>query len=155
MTIGPDEHTRYELDSALPPETVIATLVDFSERRRFIWRETCHPKVYRVDGLGDTWAEVTEGVPYAWSRERYEWSEPNTVSLRQLDSNIAIPGGTIEYRVTPNSSGGSHIVCERRRHFRGFNGRLLGTLMVVLGPAILRRQLEAGLRRAGGQLGPA
>ena len=112
-----------------------------------MWRETSHPNIYRVHARGDTWADVTEGVPYAWSRERYDWSEPGTVALRQVESNIALPGGTITYRVAARQPSGSHIVCERRRMFCGVAGRLFGTYMLILGPSILKRQLKAGLRR--------
>ena len=40
------EITHYALDVAYAPEDVIKTLVDFSDRRPLIWRETSHPEVY-------------------------------------------------------------------------------------------------------------
>lgn len=144
--MGPIEHTRYVLHSRLPPERVIEALVDFSDRRPRIWTETCDPKVYRVHRVGTSDAEVTEGVSYAWSRERYDWSEPGVVTLDQLDSNVAQAGGRIRYSVVPHD-GGSRIECDRRRLFRGIRGRLAGTVMVLLGARILRRQLAVGLRR--------
>lgn len=142
---GPNERTRYELRVELPPERVTAALVDFGPDRVRIWRETSHPAVYRLHWLGDRHAEVTEGVPFAWSRERYDWSEPGVVILTQLDSNVA-RNGRIRYEVQPDAEG-SRIACDRYREFYGLRGRLAGTLMVIAGRAILRRQLEAGLRR--------
>lgn len=145
--MGPTEHTRWQLDTPLGADAVRAVLVDFSPRREAIWKETCDPAVYRVHEVGDTWAEVTEGVSYAWSRERYDWSEPGVVTLTQLDANIAEPVGTIRYTIAAQPDGGARIVCERYRVFRGPRGRVLGSFMVLFGPWILRYQFRASLRR--------
>lgn len=139
------ERTRYELRIALPPDRVIAALIDFGPNRVHIWRETSHPVVYRVHWRGDHRAEVTEGVPFAWSRERYDWSAPGVVTLTQVASNVA-RNGTIRYEVHADSDG-SRIVCDRYREFFGLRGGLAGTLMVIAGRAILRRQLAVGLQR--------
>jgi hypothetical protein len=145
--MGPIERTRWQLDTPLGADAVIAALVDFTPRREVIWKETCDPAVYRVHAVGHTWAEVTEGVAYAWSRERYDWSVPEVVVLTQLDSNVAEPVGTIRYTVAPLPDGGARIVCERYRVFRGLRGRVLGTFMVMVGPRILRMQFQKSLRR--------
>ena len=42
------EITHHALDVAYAPEGLIKTLVDFSDRRPLIWRETSHPEVYRL-----------------------------------------------------------------------------------------------------------
>ena len=141
------EQTRYTLDVPYSPELVVNALVDFSNHRRVIWPETSHPSVYRVHSVTATTADVTEGLPISWSREHYDWSEPGRVVLRQVDSNMAYPGGTIEYRVT-STAGGSRIQCDRQRSFTGLRGYLLGSIMVLFGPRILSRQLRNGLERA-------
>jgi hypothetical protein len=145
--MGPIERTRWQLDTPLGADAVIAALVDFSPRREVIWKETCDPAVYRVHAVGHTWAEVTEGVAYAWSRERYDWSVPEVVLLTQLDSNIAKPVGTIRYTVAPLPDGGARIVCERYRVYRGARGGVLGTFMVLFGSRILRAQFGKSLER--------
>ena len=142
------EHTRWTLRTSLSTTAVIDAPTDFGPDRARIWPETSHPAVYVVHEVGDTWAEATEGVPHAWSRERYDWSEPGRVSLDQLDSNVALPGGRIEYTITGVPGGGSSIICDRRRIFRQTpRGILAGTFMRLFGPAILRRQFEGSLRR--------
>lgn len=145
--MGPIEHTRWQLDTPLAAEAVIDALVDFSPRREVIWKETCHPAVYRVHAVGQTWAEVTEGVSYACSRERYDWSVPEVVTLTQLESNIAEPVGMIRYTIGAQPDGGARVVCERYRVFRGPRGRLLGTFMVLFGARILRSQFRIALNR--------
>jgi len=142
---GPIERTRYELRVDASPHEVIAALVDFGPERRRIWRETSHPAVFRVHRIGDREAEVTEGVPFAWSRERYDWSIPGIVTLTQLDSNVA-RNGLIRYDIQA-AGAGSLIRCERYREFHGIRGRIAGTLMTLAGPWILRRQLAAGIAR--------
>ena len=141
------EQTRYTLDVPYPPEDVVNALVDFSPRRGVVWPETSHPSVYRVHSVTATTADVTEGLPFSWSREHYDWSEPGRVVLRQVDSNMASPGGTIEYRVTSTASG-CRIQCVRQRSFIGLRGHVLGSIMVLFGPRILSRQLRKGLERA-------
>jgi len=145
--MGPIEHTRWQLDTPLTAEAVVDALVDFSPRRQVIWEETCDPAVYRVHAVGHTWAEVTEGVAHAWSRERYDWSLPEVVTLTQLEANIAEPMGTIRYKIAPLPDGGARIVCERLRVFRGPPGRVLGTFMVLFGSRVLRSQFRIALDR--------
>jgi hypothetical protein len=140
------ERTRYELWVPMPPERVVAALVDFGSERARIYPETSHRAVYRLHRLGEHEAEVTEGMPWAWSRERYDWSQPGVVTLTQLDSNVA-RNGTIRYEIQAEGTG-SRIRCDRYREFYGVRGRLAGTFMVLFGAAILRRQLRAGLARA-------
>jgi hypothetical protein len=149
--MGAIEHTRWQLDTPLAADAVVAALVDFSPRREVIWKETCDPAVYRVHAVGHTWADVTEGVSYAWSRERYDWSLPEVVTLTQLEANIAEPVGTIRYTIAAQPDGGSRIVCERYRVFRGSRGRMLGTFMVLFGRWILRSQFRAALERMAGE----
>jgi hypothetical protein len=148
--MGPIEHTRWQLDTPLGADAVRAALVDFSPRREVIWKETCDPAVYRVHAVGHTWAEVTEGVSYAWSRERYDWSMPEVVTLTQQEANIAEPVGTIRYTIAAQPDGGARVVCERYRVFRGPRGRVLGTFMVLFGARILRSQFRTALDRVAG-----
>ena len=145
--MGPVEHTRWQLDTPLAADVVRAALVDFSQRRQVIWKETCDPAVYRVHATGHTWAEVTEGVSYAWSRERYDWSVPEAVTLTQLEANIAEPVGIIRYTIAAQPDGGARIVCERYRVFHGSRGRVLGTFMLLFGRWILRSQFKTALDR--------
>jgi hypothetical protein len=149
---GPVENTRYELTVPFPPEVVLGALVDFSDRRPRVWPETSHPAVYEVHSVDATHADVTEGLPFAWSRERYDWSEPGVVRLTQVDSNVA-RNGSIQYRLEADGAG-TRIVCDRQRSFFGWRGRLAGTLMTVAAGSILRRQLRRGIERYAGLPSP-
>ena len=108
--------------------------------------------VYEVHSVDATYADVTEGIPFAWSRERYDWSEPGVVRLTQVDSNVA-RDGSIQYRIEAAGKG-TRIVCDRHRTFLGWRGRLAGTLMTVAAAPILRRQLRKGIERYAGLPSP-
>jgi hypothetical protein len=143
------EHSTWMLETDLAPEAVLRALTDFGPGRAATWPETSHPKVFKVHEVGDTWAEVTEGVPLSWSRERYDWSVPGRVTLRQLDSNVAVPGGRIDYTIEP-IAGGTRITCDRRRTFRNAPDAIfVVSIMRAIGPWILRRQFAGTLRRIG------
>ena len=149
--MGPIERTRWQLDTPLAAEVGDRRTGRLLARREVIWKETCDPAVYRVHAVGHTWAEATEGVSYAWSRERYDWSVPEVVTLTQLDSNIAEPVGTIRYNVAPLPDGGARIVCERYRVFRGAaRDGCLGTFMVLFGPADPARAVPGVAGQGGG-----
>ena len=143
---GPIEDTCYELTVPATPGDVLLALTDFGPLRPQIWPETSHPRVYRIHEVGGDTADVTEGLPRTWSRERYDWSQPGIVTLTQIDSNVS-RDGVIRYRLTP-SAGGTRIVCERHREFYGLRGRLAGTVMTTLGAQILRRQPRNGIERS-------
>ena len=143
------EHTTWVLEANLTPEQVLAGLIDFGPGRKALWPETSHPRIYRVHEVGDTWAEVTEGVPLSWSRERYDWSVPGRVTLRQVDSNVAVPGGRIDYAIEA-IPGGVRISCDRRRTFRNSpDAWFVATFMKTIGPWVLRRQFAGSLLRLG------
>src|ERR1043166_582827 len=100
----------FDLDTNLPPDRVIAALTDFSARRRDLF-PSLDPASYRVNAQGDGWADVTEGRTMAggiWERNRYEWTEPHTVRMKLINSNLFRPGSDWLYRVEPRGSG-SHV----------------------------------------------
>jgi hypothetical protein len=99
----------------MPHERLVAALVDFGSERARIYPETSHRAVYRLHRLGPHMVEVTEGMPWAWSRERYDWSQPGVVTLTQLDSKVA-RNGTIRYEIQAEGTG-SRIRCDRYREF--------------------------------------
>ena len=146
MGKGLIEDTHYDLRVPFSGGNVVEALIDFGPLRPRIWRETSHPRVYRVHRLAAHEAEVTEGTPATWSRERYDWSTPGVVTLTQLDSNVS-QNGFIRYRIIEDGDG-TLIVCDRHREFFGARGRVAGAVMKTLGAIILRRQLRSGIERS-------
>ena len=106
---------------------VLEAARDFSARRAELWPDV-HVEHLVIHGMGETWADVTEGNPwpigYVWERLRYDWSAPGSVRGVVTDSNIFKPGSTWEIRATP-ANGGSRVEVIGVRRLRGFRGRLL------------------------------
>jgi hypothetical protein len=136
---------RFSADSSVSPERVLAATTDFSDRRPEIWPRISR-KYYAVHEVGDNWAEVTEGSDMMggiWARERYEWSEPNTVRATIVDSNI-FKSGIWEMRVEPRN-GGSHVEVNYHRQSKG-KGRLMGAIVTLMGRRVLPADLKKTLQ---------
>jgi hypothetical protein len=138
----------FQLDSPVLADRIIAATTDFSERRPELW-PLIDPTVYCVHGVGDGWANVTEGSPILggiWARERYDWSEPGVVRATIQDSNVYRPGGTWELRAEA-VPGGSHVSVVNDRRPRGLRGHVLAAMLRLMGSRELPRTLGLTLSR--------
>jgi hypothetical protein len=118
---------RFQVDTPLSPQQVRAAATDFSKRRPQIW-SGIDPKHFTVHALGDRTAEVTEGgheFGGIWAREHYDWSDPDRVVARVLDSNIFRPGSRWELRVRPTPTGGSRVEWTSLRRPSSLKGHLV------------------------------
>jgi hypothetical protein len=140
---------HYEADGLIPADRFIAALTDFGPRRPELW-PNLDAKFYELHELGDTWAEVTEGTDLlggVWARERYDWSEPGIVRLRLVDAIDFQPGTVIEYRVTPRSDGGCHVVVDFQRVAASMRGRIVGVAVQLAGSRRFASDLRVTLDR--------
>jgi hypothetical protein len=112
---------RVSEHSDLPPDVVLRAARDFSSRRAEMWPDV-HVEHLRIHEVGDTYAEVTEGNPWpighVWERLRYDWSNPQAVRGRVVDSNLFKPGSTWELWATLEEDG-SRVEIRAERHLRG------------------------------------
>jgi Polyketide cyclase / dehydrase and lipid transport len=140
---------RFEVETPLPPERVLAAATDFSKRRPEIW-SGIDPKQYRVHAVGESTAEVTEGgreFGGIWARERYDWSDPGVVTARAIDSNVFGPESVWELRVWPIPAGGSRVAWTSRRRPNSLKGRLVVLALRIAGRRHLRDYLQNTLSR--------
>jgi len=143
---------RFTVNTPLRPETVVAALTDFSQRRPEIWADL-DPEIYRVDELGATFAVVREGQrsPRLWAIEEYDWSTPGTVTWTVRESNFCRPGSFMSATVAPSDSGGSRVGFRWNRRGTGLKGKMIVALMRLT----KGRPLVAALARALAQLEPS
>jgi len=137
----------FSIESDLSTATVLAVATDFSENRPRYW-PNIDPKAYKVHAKSATAADVTEGSAVfggIWAREAYDWSEPNTVRATVQESNAYQPGGTWQLRATARPDGGCHIEVLNHRVARGFKGRVVGTMLTLMGSKVLPKQLQQTL----------
>jgi hypothetical protein len=122
------------LETSLPPDAVRAALLDFSERRPDVWPSLAR-ELYEVYTVGETSAEIKEGnnspVGAFWARERYDWSDPDTVRWTVVESNFCAPGSYVSATARARASGGSRIDIHWERTPTAFKGRL-GTRIILL-----------------------
>ena len=141
---------NFKLQSPLAPDEVLAALTDFGPSRSRVWPniDSAH---FKVHSHGPGWAEVTEGssvVGGVWERERYSWDAvARTVAIETLDSNVWGPGSRWDYRLTPGSAGGTAIDVTAIRLGRGWKGRIIGLGLSLIGPGMLRSQMQQALAR--------
>ena len=107
--------------SELPAEVILVAARDFTDQRADMWPDV-HVEYLHVHEIGDSYAEVTEGNPwpigYVWERLRYDWSDPNALRGKVIDSNIFKPGSTRELWAIPENKG-SRVEIRAVRHLRG------------------------------------
>ena len=136
---------NFNLETDTPGERILAAAVDFSQRRPSLWPNISR-RFYTVNEVGETWADVTEGsdtMGGIWARERYDWSTPGSVRATVQDSNVFQPGGTWEIRVQPTDSAGSRIEVIRDRRGKGIKGRIIETMLAIVG----RKMLTTGFQQ--------
>ena len=71
----------FDIHTILPPEQVLAMLIDFSARRPELWPMLAR-QLYEVYEVGTTSAAVKEGSiqpTLMWERDYYNWSQPGRV----------------------------------------------------------------------------
>src|SRR5437773_2037822 len=125
---------QVNLDTSLPPDIILNAYTDFGPRRTERWT-MLSKKLYKVNQVGDTWADVVEGSDKpieVWAHERYDWSKPGTIRWTVLDSNFSVAGHSMEVRVTPRN-GGSHFTLLYERGVYGLKGYVAGFMMTIFG----------------------
>src|SRR5258708_1090135 len=110
-----------------------------------------HPPVASTKQFfkGGGWGEGREG---RWvgggvgEGERYAWdAAARTVAIETLDSNVWGPGSRWDYRLTPDSVGGTTIHVAVVRIGRSWKGRVIGLALALAGPGMLRSQMKHAL----------
>ncbi len=130
--------------SPLPPREALQRLTDFSPARAKNWPGV-NDNTLIVHGMGDSWAEVTEGTKIAWERTRYTWdATAGTVSAVTLNSNIWGPGSGWNYTIMPEGTGSRVEVTAVRKGY-GIRGKLVGAVLSLIGKRRLTSSTTAAL----------
>jgi polyketide cyclase/dehydrase/lipid transport protein len=137
------------VETTLPPEKVREALLDFSERRPEIWPGIT-PSLYEVYTVGEASAEVKEGtrLPFGtvWARERYDWSDPNTIRWTVIDSNFSAPGSFVSATLEPNESG-TRVKIHWEREGTTLFHKLMMRMMVATKGKPVAQSFRKGLRK--------
>jgi hypothetical protein len=132
------------MTSTLSAPELMAVLTDFSSSRPRTW-PTIDADHFQVHGLGDTWAEVTEGTASAWERARYEWDDARLrVTIATHDSKVFGPGGGWVFQLTPESDG-TRVDNELERRPKALKHKVLAALLPLVAPSSLRKSFAGPL----------
>ena len=120
------------------PEQFVAGLTDFGPGRSKVFAKSAdsYLKVHHL-GLHD--ADVTEGSGGVWERLHYDWSDPNRVRAKTIDSNVF--GGASGYRYTltrqPDETTDVDVVIVREG--KNLRGLVLSGLLATVAKGSLRK----------------
>jgi hypothetical protein len=138
------------VETTLPPDTVRAALLDFSERRPEIWPGLA-PALYEVYTVGVSTAEVKEGtkMPFGsvWAREHYDWSDPDTVRWTVQESNFCTPGSYVSATTRLRDDGGTRIEIHWERTGTTLMGKIACRLIVATKGKPVAGSVEKALRK--------
>jgi hypothetical protein len=128
-----------EVESDVPAELIRRALLDFSDRRPEIWPQLDR-KTYEVHWVAETSAELTEGspIPKVWSRERYDWSHPTTITWTAQESNFCMPGSHVSMDIVPTEEDGSRLSVVWDRTAANLRGRINLFVVRLGGTRLLR-----------------
>lgn len=139
---------RFHFISSLSPSEVLATLTDFGPSRAASW-PSIDAEHFAVHEIGSTWAVVTEGTASAWERARYDWEpDGDRVVITTQDSKLFGPGGGWVFQMTPEGAG-TRVDVELTRNPNAIKGKLLASLLPVVGPSSLRKSFRVPLKIIG------
>ena len=139
---------RFQFTSSLSPSGIQEALTDFGPSRSATW-PSIDAEHFVVHEIGDNWAVVTEGTASAWERARYDW-EPNgdRVVITTQDSKLFGAGGGWVFRLMPEGTG-TRVHVELTRTPKAFKGKLLASLLPLIGPSALRKSFREPLKVVG------
>jgi hypothetical protein len=142
--------TDTSVETSLAPEKVRAALLDFTSRRPEIWPGIT-PDLYEVYSVGDTSAEIKEGtkVPLGafWARERYDWSDPDTIRWTVIESNFCTQGSYVSATLRPREDGGTHVDIHWERTGTTLQAKLITKMIVASKGKPIASSFKKGLSR--------
>ncbi|HZD98686.1 MAG TPA: hypothetical protein VE132_11075 [Micromonosporaceae bacterium] len=124
------------------PEQLVAGLTDFGPGRSKLFGNSAD-EYLKVYDQSPGHADVTEGSHGIWERLQYDWSDPNRVVMKTVDSNTwgGASGHTYTFTRQPNGTTDVDVVVVREG--KNIKGRVLGIFVGAVG----KRSLDGVLRK--------
>ena len=122
------------------PEQFVAGLTDFGPGRKELFPYSADDYL-EVHDQGPGEADVTEGSGGVWERLHYDWSDPNRVVMTTTDSNVWGGDSSHTYTFARQPNGTTDVDVVVIREGKNFKGRLLGSVLGIIGKGRLRKAL--------------
>ena len=143
--------TLVHAETSLSAEKFRAALTNFTDReQRLRDFSSLSADVFKVHELGDSFATVTEGTSMAggvWEKLRYDWSDPNVVTLTTIDGNVFMPGGSWRYTTSSTADGKTCVDLTVRHTPKTIKGKFFAVILTLAGSPFLTADLKKTLRR--------
>ena len=132
---------HFDVTTRVTPEQFIAGLTDFGPGRQEIFPNSADSDL-KVHSQGPTSADVTEGSRGVWERLNYDWSDPNRVVMKTIDSNTWGGNSGHVYTFTRNPDGTTGIDVVVERDPKSFKGRILALALGSVGKGVLPKAFD-------------
>jgi Polyketide cyclase / dehydrase and lipid transport len=123
------------------PGQILAALTDFGPGRSELFPNSADDQLV-VHEQGPDHADVTEGGKGTWERLRYDWSDPNRIVLKTIDSNAWGGDSGHTYTLKANADGTTDIDAVVVRDPKNLKGRFLGLVLQTVGKGVLQKALD-------------
>jgi hypothetical protein len=120
------------------PEQFVAGLTDFGPGRSKVFAKSADSYL-KVHHHGPRQADVTEGSGGVWERLRYDWSDPNHVGAKTIDSNVFGGASGYMYTLTRRPDGTTDVDVVIVREGKNFRGWVLSGLLGTVAKGVLRK----------------
>jgi hypothetical protein len=127
---------HFHQSTRLTPEQYIAGLTDFGPGRAEVFSKSAD-EYLKVQSVGPTQADVTEGSGGVWERLQYDWSNPDRVVLRTTDSNVWGGASGYTYTFKPLRDGLTDVDVVIVREGKNAKGRVLALVLGSVGKGVL------------------
>ena len=127
------------------PEQYIAGLTDFGPGRSKLFGDSAD-EYLKVNHLGRSEADVTEGSNGIWERLHYDWSDACQLVLTTTDSNVCGGASGHTYTFTRQLNGLTDIDLDVVREGKNLKGRMLGLILRTVGRGVLEKAFENSVK---------
>ena len=125
-------YVQFVIDCPLRSEVVFDALTDFSEKRVQYFPNLSRANYAVIERDAKT-ALVREGTGPFFTTERYDWSTAGRIWSVIEESNVAMPGGMTDIRITTRSDGWCRLNVDIDRQFYGWKGTVIDAAVVLNG----------------------
>ena len=136
---------HFKQTTTATPEQYIAGLTDFGPGRSKLFGNSADEDL-KVHSQSAHHADVTEGSRGTWERLEYDWSQPDRIVARTIDSNAWGGHSGHTYTFTRRPDGGSDIDYVVVREGKNFKGRFLGIVLGTVGKGVLEKAFVNSVR---------
>ena len=136
------------------PEQYTAGLTDFGPGRSKIFGNSADSYL-KVHDNEPGHADVTEGSGGIWERLLYDWSDPNRVVAKTIDSNAWGGQSGHTYTYTRNADGKTDIDYVVVREGKNLKGRFLGIVLGSVGKSKLVKAFDNSVKAIEARNNPA